>query len=795
MATLRWQLILFLLAAMALAAHSIPASGQGMLVDTRPDHHFRLPRPIIPPHPQPTQPSSSYRIESLEVDAKLNDSVARVQVSQTFKNTGSGQIEASFVFPLPYDGAIDQLTLLVDGKEFPAKLLTKDEARKRYEEIVRTNRDPALLEWVGTGMFQTSVFPIPAGETRTVTLRYTQLCRKSAGLADFLFPLSTAKFTDGLLKKLKLNVAIDSPVDLKNIYSPTHEVKIERTGKRQALVKFSAEETVPTEDFRLFFDAGDQPVAASVVSYRPEKDEPGYFLLLATPEIKSNGDGKNNDDNDDNADEGKTKSAGKTVIFVVDRSGSMSGEKMDQAKEALKFVLNNLKKSDTFNIVAYDSEVEAFRPELQKFDDDSRNDAIGFVNGLFAGGSTNIDGALDRGLGMLEDKGRPSYVIFLTDGLPTVGEMNESTIAQHAAAANKIRARLFAFGVGYDVNSRLLDRLARDNFGRSEYVRPNENIETAVSSLYRRIGAPVMTDVELTINVDDAKAADGEAINRLYPKGKFDLFAGDQAVIVGRYNVPGDAKATLAGKLAGEQKKFHFPAELAAHSEDDANAFVAKLWATRRVGEIIDEIDLKGRNDELVNELVELATKHGILTPYTSFLADENNQVRELSELRGQAAESLTQLDAAEGEQAFYGRANKSSLQFAEKPAAAPTAASGPALAEADASGGYGGRFGADSFHSSLETRGRGVVYYDSLQDRQVVAKSMINVGRKTFNRRGDRWVDATLSEEKEKSAKQIERFSNEYFDLVAKHGKHVALYLAIDEPVVIELDGQVYQW
>lgn len=789
MATLRWQPVLFLLATTILATSAARARGQGMLVDSRPGQQFRLPRPIVPPQQAP--PASSYRIESLEVDAKLNDSVARVQVSQTFKNTGSGQIEASFVFPLPYDGAIDQLTLLVDGKEFPAKLLTKEEARQRYEEIVRTNRDPALLEWVGTGMFQTSVFPIPAGATRTVTLRYTQLCRRSAGLTDFLFPLSTAKYTDGLLKKLKLNVAIDSPVDLKNIYSPTHEVKIERTGKRQALVKFSTEETVPTDDFRLFFDAGDQPVAASVVSYRPEKDEPGYFLLLATPEIKSSDDDVESDD----ADKDAPKSAGKTVIFVVDRSGSMSGEKMDQAKEALKFVLNNLQKGDTFNIVAYDSEVEAFRPELQKFDDETRNAAIGFVNGLFAGGSTNIDGALDRGLGMLEDADRPSYVIFLTDGLPTVGEMNEAAIAKHAAAANKIRARLFAFGVGYDVNSRLLDRLARDNFGRSEYVRPNENIETAVSSLYRRIGAPVMTDVELTINIDDAKAADGDAINRLYPKGKFDLFAGDQAVIVGRYNVPGDAKATLAGKLAGEQKKYNFPAELTRHSEDDANAFVAKLWATRRVGEIIDEIDLRGRNDELVNELVELATKHGILTPYTSFLADENNQVRELSLLRESAAESLTQLDAAEGEQAFYGRANKSSLQFAEKPAAAPTAASGPALATVDASGGYGGRFGGESFQSVLETRGRGVVYYDSLQDRQVVAKSMINVGRKTFNRRGDRWVDATLSEEKEKSAKQIERFSDEYFDLVAKHGKHVAPYLAIEEPVVIELDGQVYQW
>jgi Ca-activated chloride channel homolog len=777
---------LVLLTAFAALATTPLVHGQGMLVDARPGRHFRLPRPIVPPQPAPT--ASSYRIESLEVEAKLSDTTARVQVSQTFKNTGSGQIEASFVFPLPYDGAIDQLTLLVDGKEYPAKLLTKEEARKRYEEIVRTNRDPALLEWVGTGMFQTSVFPIPAGETRTVTLRYTQLCRKSEGLTDFIFPLSTAKYTDGLLKKLELTVAVDSSVDIKNIYSPSHEIKVERPDARHAVVKFSAKETVPTEDFRLFYDSGDQPVAASVVSYRPEKDEDGYFLLLATPEIKQS----KQDDSESDEDKGST---AKTVIFVVDRSGSMSGEKMDQAKEALKFVLNNLKKGDTFNIVAYDSEIEAFRPELQKFDDETRAAATGFVNGLFAGGSTNIDGALDRGLGMLEDADRPSYVIFLTDGLPTVGEMNEAAIAKHAAAANKIRARLFAFGVGYDVNSRLLDRLARDNHGRSEYVRPNENIEASVSNLYRRIGAPVMTDVELTLDVEDANESDGPVVTQLYPKGKFDLFAGDQAVIVGRYRVPGDAKATLRGKIAGDKKTFHFPAELVADSDDDANAFVAKLWATRRVGEIIDEIDLKGRNEELVKELVNLATKHGILTPYTSFLADENNQVRELSLLHDAATDSLSQLDATEGEQAFNSRYNKSSLQFAERPAALPAAASGPAVAEAGAAGGYGGRFGGESFQRTLETRGRGVVYYDALQDRQVVANTMINVGRKTFNRRGDRWIDSTLSEEQEKAAKPIERFSDEYFELVAKHGKHVAPYLALDEPVVIELDGEVYQW
>ncbi|WP_428308611.1 VIT domain-containing protein [Lacipirellula sp.] len=767
---------------------------QGLLVDARPEHQFRLPRPIIPPQPAPA--ASSYQIEALEVDAKLSGSTARVQVSQTFKNTGSGQIEAQFLFPLPYDGAIDQLTLLVDGKEYPAKLLPKEDARRRYEEIVRSNRDPALLEWVGTGMFQTSVFPIPAGQSRTVTLRYSQLCRQSSGLVDFLFPLSTAKYTDGLLKRLAISVAVDSPADIKNVYSPSHEVKIERPDDRHAVVKFTATDTAATDDFRLFYDTGDEAVAASIVSYRPDKDDDGYFLMLATPKISREAA----EASDKSSNEKPAKSTGKTVVFVVDRSGSMSGEKMDQAKEALKFVLNNLKHGDTFNIVAYDSEVEAFRPELQKFDDESRAAATGFVNGLFAGGSTNIDGALARGLGMLGDAERPSYIIFLTDGLPTVGEMNEPAIAKHAAEANKIRARLFAFGVGFDVNSRLIDRLARDNHGRSEYVRPNENIETAVSNLYRRIGAPVMTDVQLTIDVENAKEADGAVASRLYPKGKFDLFAGDQAVIVGRYKSAGDAKATLAGKIAGETKKFYFPAELVAASDDDANAFVAKLWATRRVGEIIDEIDLKGRNEELVKELVDLAVKHGILTPYTSFMADENSPQRELG-LRAQAAAiNVDQLHESSGEFGFRMRSNKGDLQYAERMAMAPAATpaladAGTSLATASSGGASGGRYAADAFQNTLQTSGRGARFYDAEHDQQVVSNSVISVGRKTFLRHGDRWVDSTLDEKAQKSAKRLERFSDEYFELVAKHGKHVAAYLAIEEPVMIELDGQVYEW
>jgi Ca-activated chloride channel family protein len=756
---------------LAMLALATGAFAQGVLVDVRVDRAIRLPRPVPrPPHVAPA-PSSSYKIDSLDVNAKLDDQIARVQVSQTFENTGSVPMEVCFMFPLPYDGAIDQLTLLVDGKEYEAKLLSKEEARQRYEEIVRKNRDPALLEWVGTGMFQTSVFPVPAGAKRTATLKYSQILRKNYGLTDFIFPLSTAKYTSGPVAKLSIRLAIETSAPVKNVYSATHSVEIERPDKTHAVVKFKAKDIVPGEDFRLFFDTGDKRVGASIVSYRPtasqERQRPeddGYFLMLASPEVKA-------------ADE---KPVPKTVIFVVDRSGSMSGEKVEQAKGAAKFVLNNLKKGDLFNIVAYDSEISTFRPELEKFNDKTRAAAIGFVEGLYAGGSTDIDGALKRALGMLKDNKRPAYVLFLTDGLPTSGETKEGAIVKNSEAGNDVRARVFAFGVGYDVNSRLLDKLARANFGLSQYVRPNEDIEASVSALYRKIGAPVMTDVTVTFDID-AETGGAPPVSRVYPKGEFDLFAGDQVVLVGRYRAGGKAKVRLKGKIGDAEEVLNFPAEFVEKSSDDTNAFVARLWATRRVGDIIDEIDLKGRNEELVNELVALATEHGIITPYTSFLADESSDVRDLKRMRGRALTELETLHETSGRYAFGQRGAKEALRSAPQ---APAATASRSIAGDSAGGlGGGGYFGGNAY------------YYDAKEDKTAVAANCRQIGRKTFFERAGRLVDSSVTAEQEKSAKKIDRYSREYFDLVERYGKHVAQYLALDEPVVINLGDETYTW
>ncbi len=765
---------------------------QGVLVVINPPHPVPLPRPI--PHP-PSQPPMSYRIKELDYHAKIKDQVAQVSVTQAFVNTGSRQMEVSFMFPMPYDGAIDRMTFMVDGKEYDAKLLDAKEARKTYEEHVRRSQDPALLEWVGYGMFKTSVFPVPPGAERKVSLRFSQLLRKDGKLTDLMIPLSTAKYTSAPVEKLSIHAAIETTHELKNVYSPTHSVNIERPDSKHAVVKLEARSTIPTNDFRLLFDSTDGKLGASVLSYRPDIGDEGYFLLLASPEIKATNDDR----------------PAKTVIFVVDRSGSMSGKKIEQAKEALKFVLNNLRTGDTFNMVAYDSTVESFRPELQKFDDDTRKSALGFVESLYAGGGTNIDGALRTALDMIKDESRPNYILFLTDGIPTVGQTNEAQIAASAKSRNKLHTRMINFGVGYDVNSRLLDRLSRDNFGQSEYVRPDENIEAHVSNVYNKLGAPVMTNVTLKIDVEGA--SEYGATSRVYPKNVYDLFAGEQLVMVGRYKKSGNAKVTIKGQVGGKRRVFDFPANLIDHSSDQSHAFIEKLWAMRRIGEIIDEIDLKGKNDELVKELVGLSTKHGILTPYTSFLADETAAPKQLADLRlhlESAGRTVERLREAEGVSGFSQRSDKFDLQNAPVAQAAPAPAFRAPSAGANGGGGFGGgmpgRPGGLSAGASAGIGGYGQAlrgsntYRDIDTDKTIVADGIQNVGKETLYRRGRQWIannakDLDPQQDKAK-IQEIKRFSGEYFALVRANTPDENAILAAQqdgEELLCRFRGQAY--
>lgn len=728
-----------------------------------------------------------FRIKSVEINAEVRDQIATVQMAQTFQNTSSRVLETQFLFPLPPDAAINGLTLIVDGKELTGELKTKEEARRTYEEIVRQRKDPALLEFMDRGLFRTSVFPIPPGESRRVEIRYVQLLTSLDGLVDLTLPAGPACTHGVKVDELKIDVRIESNRPLGNVYSATHELGFKRPDEKTARGHFEARDVTKTQDVRILFGSKEKEVGISVVSYKPDDGDQGYYLLLATP-------GSSDD---------RKPTIGRTLLFVVDRSGSMAGEKMEQTKSALKYMLNSMTEQDTFNIIAFSSDVKSFRPEPEAGNAESKKAAIDYVADLYAGGGTNINGALTEALSQLKDESRPTYVLFMTDGLPTVGEVAEPAIASNAEKAASRNVRMFSFGVGHDVNSRLLDRLAKNHRGRTTYVKPNENIEQPVTTMFQQISMPAMTDIKLVYESQGNQS--GSVVNRQIPEALSDLFFGEQLIVTGRYRDAGNVKVTLEGTVNDQARRLIQEAKLGSAEETRRNAFVAQLWATRRIGQIIDELDLNGQNKELVDELVALSLKHGIMTPYTSFLADETRSLEDRKLTMDEATDRLSSgLGMASGAGGFAQREFKQSLKNAERASSAPQGS-------AD---GFGSLFGSASSAPDAAGRPKGGVrpsaspggpvsgLGDSNSDgvagmgagkRATVRK----IGDRTFYWKNNEWQEASLLQDgklKEIEITSVEQFSTQYFELSEKENGRWSVYLSIDEPVVVLIGDKAFR-
>ncbi|MDF1843948.1 MAG: VIT domain-containing protein [Rubripirellula sp.] len=763
------------------------AVGQGFLISPAPNHQHRLPRPMPRPMPQPTPQSGFlYDVTKLEIDASIRGQVAEVQVAQTFHNCSGRTMQVKFVFPLPYDGAVDQMTFLVDGEELEGRLVEADQARQIYQSYVRRSQDPALVQWIGTGMFQTQVFPVPAGAERTVSLRYTQLCRRNGTSVDWLLPLSPTKFTTQPIGEVAIRGRIRSETRIGNLYSPSHEIEIERDGDQVARFAYQAKKEVPKRDFRVLWDTGDSPVQLSVLTHRADSEKDGYFMLMVQPKFPEVTSAE--------------RRAGKNVILVMDKSGSMRGEKIDQARRAASYVVRRLKNRDRFTLINYDSRVETFRSELADADKATRKDAEEYIDSMLAGGSTNIDEALKQTLRMAEGADGPLYVVFMTDGQPTVGEKNAMKIAANAKQRLGEGVRLFSLGVGHDVNSRLLDKLASICLGQTSYVRPGEPLDDVISRLYDRIGAPALTNAKLRLTVDGKEGR----VRQIYPADMYDLFSGDQLVIVGRYRKHGALKVELSGDFLGTEQKYVFEDELPKVTGSGNNVFVERLWATRRIGEIIDEIDLEGENKELVDELIALSKRHGILTPYTAYLAEEKTDLNDLSQGRRIAGQRLERLNEEAGESAFNQRRFKGMLRSAGRaadPASADMAMGPLRNAPAPAGGGLGGgvpidRFGDAAAARPSVTSAPTILESDRKKaqgERDASVSRVKQIGSKTFYWRGDRYVDSEATKEQIDKVTEVVQFSDKYFDLLREIDEAAKAYLAEDTDVLVVIKGRAY--
>ncbi|HYO29370.1 MAG TPA: VIT domain-containing protein, partial [Thermomicrobiales bacterium] len=543
--------------------------------------------------PEPVLLGDQIEIRSHRVDVTIRDGVAETRVDQVFRNPNDWVAEGVYLFPVPEGAAVSEFTMWVDGEPVEAELLDAAEARQTYEEIVRSLRDPALLEYVDRGLIRASVFPIPPGEERRIELSYGEVLPNEGGLAHYRYGLDADAFTDQPIETASIRVGIESSEPLRAVYSPSHDISVDREGERSAEIGWEASDTVPDADFDLYFSATPDPLGASLVSsFDPATDE-GHVMLLAAPGIDP-----------------AAETIAKDVVLVLDTSGSMEGEKIVQARTALRSVLEQLAPEDRFAVVEFSTGARLFERGLSPAS--QADEAIAWVERLEAVGGTDINLALLEALATVEPE-RPTMLIFLTDGLPTEGEVEIPDIMENVGENTPDNVRFFAFGVGDDVDTLLLDGLAEAHHGRSFYVRPGQPLDETVSAFYGSISAPVLTDPEIdwgSVEVTD-----------LSPDPVPDLFAGAQLVALGRYTVPGETTIELTGEVNDELRTFTFPDQRL--SALPGNEWLPRLWATRRIGHLLNQIRLHGENPELVDAVVDLSIRYGIVTPYTSYLLTE----------------------------------------------------------------------------------------------------------------------------------------------------------------------------
>ncbi len=538
------------------------------------------------------------------VSVRVDDRVATVEVEEWFENRGTVIGEGDYLYPLPGEAVFSNFSLFQGDRELRGETMDANTARSIYEEIVRRKRDPALIELAGHGLVRARVFPINPGETRKITLRYTQVMSRAGDALQFRYAAGGRSERHGHVEDGAGRHAVPTatPITFRLVaerghlfrdpFSPTHQVDVDRTDGRLAV-------RVRDElrgDFNLFLPFEREVVGIALATHKPDRED-GYFMLTLAPGA------------------GSDAPLPRDITAVVDVSGSMSGEKIDQAKDALRQLLGSLNSGDRFRLIAFSSRVASYRPGWTRATDDHVGRARQWIDGLQANGGTNIEGALAEAFAAETRRERIPIVIFVTDGLPSVGEEDPEQIARQADRARR-ETRVFAFGVGYDVNTYLLDRLSDVGRGATQYVRPGENVERAIGLLSAKIRHPVLADLEIAGTPVD--------IAEVYPERLPDLFVGEELVVFGRYRIGRSdrtGRLTITGSRSGRSERFATRVRFAHHSSD--NDYIPRLWAARKIGWLSQALKRDGPNAELEQEIRETALRFGLLSEYTSYLVQE----------------------------------------------------------------------------------------------------------------------------------------------------------------------------
>jgi hypothetical protein len=813
-----------LLALFSAAICSSSATAAGLIIvddPAQPGHLLPFPDPPTRPWllPRPRPPGCVLEMTSHRIHARIRDQFAVTEIEQEFKNPTGMRLEGTFLFPVPKGAQLRKFTLEIDGNPVEAELLSADKARGVYEDIVRRQRDPALMEFVDRDLYKVRIFPIEPHGTKKVTFSYEQVLVSDSGLVQFVCPLSGEKFSPRPVQKMALSIDLESTRSVKSVYSPTHAVEIARKDDRHAIIGYESNEKSEVNDFELYFSREDEGVGMTLLTYRPDRDQDGYFMLLASPGLAT----------------GTDRVLPKDVVFVIDTSGSMIGGKLDQAKKALNFCVGNLNDADRFDVIRFATDVEPLFNGLDPADESHRRQARDFIERMKPLGGTAINDALKQALalpGMIasvpprqspdaarpasqaEPAPRPQMIVFLTDGLPTIGETRIDRIVANATRGQDGGPRIFCFGIGTDVNTHLLDRITGATRAASQYVLPGEDLERKLSSFFAKMKDPVLTRPALRLPGD-------AHVSRVYPSPLPDLFSGEQLVVVGRYASPAKGAVEIEGAAGNETRRFAedvgFPEHAGGHD------FIARVWATRRIGWLLDEIRLHGEHQELRDEVASLAREYGMVTPYTAWLIVEDEARRGVRPEQRTLRETSANRDALDFSRENYLNLGRTQTgpdatlsaraggqqRNAQQGGATPGSFDSSALDERFAAK-YGGAKAARpvpnpspspaaSASRSGYARQVGTVPAGSpgLAPSQMtpsqVSEQSRTIAGKTFFQSGSGWMDAAIQQHPNARRVKILFGSPEYFALMTK-GSNLGPWASIGVGVQFEFEGVIYE-
>ncbi len=559
-------------------------------------------------------------VTGVEARIELADQVATTTLDIALRNPTGRPQESELLVPVPSGAVLKAFAFEGGNAEGTARLLPREEARRIYDSIVAQTRDPALLEFVGNAVVKSSVFPVPANGTQKVRVTYEQLLEADGARLDYVLPRSEAV---EYAVPWKLTMRVKSTARIASVYSPSHEIATKQPSGNEASLSC---ETKDPGAFRvsLLRETKDE-MTASLLAYPDPKIGGGYFLvMIAPPKPKAD-----------------AKPMLREVTLVIDRSGSMAGPKLDQVKAAALQVIEGLNDGEGFNLIVYNEAVEMFAAQPVIKNAETTKQAREYISALRVSGGTNIHDSVVEALRQKPIDGMLPLVLFLTDGLPTIGQTSEKAIREAVAKGNPHQRRVFTFGVGVDVNTSLLTRVARETRATAEFVLPKEDVEVKVGRVFDRLRGPLLTKPMLRVLDDPNRVSD------LIPSPLPDVFEGEQILLSGTYRGEAPLHFQLKGATVDGERKFDFTFNLDKAST--ANAFVARLWASNKIAVLSEAIrdmgadGATGNTTELVSEIVRLSTQFGILTEYTAFLAEEGTSLAAAPANASKAADNYSE--------------------------------------------------------------------------------------------------------------------------------------------------------